>query len=106
MENYECNNKELVLEKFKLTTPIFQALGDVNRQQIIMLLLEQDSLNVNQITERMELSRPAVSHHLKILRQASLITFKKNGNEKFYSLSSKEFLKQIKELIQTIEQSY
>ncbi|OPA72800.1 transcriptional regulator [Paenibacillus selenitireducens] len=106
MENYECNNKELVLEKFKLTTPIFQALGDVNRQQIIMLLLEKDSLNVNQITERMELSRPAVSHHLKILRQAGLIAFHRNGNEKFYSLSSKEFLKQIKELIQTIEQSY
>ncbi|MGP7816601.1 ArsR/SmtB family transcription factor [Niallia sp. 01092] len=106
MENYECNNKERVLEKFKLTTPIFQALGDVNRQQIIMLLLEQDSLNVNQITERMKLSRPAVSHHLKILRQASLIAFNRNGNEKFYSLSSKEFLKQIKELIQTIEQSY
>ncbi|WP_223069060.1 ArsR/SmtB family transcription factor [Paenibacillus caui] len=106
MENYECTNKELVLEKFKLATPIFQALGDVNRQQIIMLLLEQDRLNVNQITERMNLSRPAVSHHLKILRQAGLIAFNRNGNEKFYSLSSKEFLKLIKELIQAIEQSY
>ncbi|MGE6259832.1 ArsR/SmtB family transcription factor [Heyndrickxia sporothermodurans] len=106
MENHECNNKELVLEKFKLTTPIFQALGDFNRQQIIILLLEENSLNVNQITERMELSRPAISHHLKILRQAGLITFYKNGNEKLYSLSSKEFLQQIKELIQTIEQSH
>lgn len=106
MENFNCNSKEQVLEKFKLSTPIFQALGDENRQQIIMLLLTHDSLNVNQLTERMELSRPAVSHHLKILRQAGLITFNRNGNEKYYSLSSNEFLKQIKELIQTIEQSY
>lgn len=106
MENYECKNKELVLEKFKLTTPIFQALGDVNRQQIIMLLLEHSSLNVNQITDRMELSRPAVSHHLKILRQSGLIAFNRNGNEKFYSLSSKEFLTQLKDLILAIEAGY
>ncbi len=106
MGNFNCNNKEQVLEKFKLSTPIFQALGDANRQQIIMLLLTHESLNVNQLTERIELSRPAVSHHLKILRQAGLITFNRNGNEKYYSLSSNEFLKQIKELIQSIEQSY
>lgn len=103
MEHYDCKNRELILEKFRLATPIFQALGDVNRQQIIMLLLEQDSLNVNQITERMEISRPAVSHHLKILRQAGLITFNKSGNEKFYSLSAKEFLTQIKDLMLAIE---
>lgn len=103
MKHYDCKNRELILEKFRLATPIFQALGDVNRQQIIMLLLEQDSLNVNQITERMEISRPAVSHHLKILRQAGLITFNKSGNEKFYSLSAKEFLTQIKDLMLAIE---
>ncbi|WII36567.1 ArsR/SmtB family transcription factor [Paenibacillus thiaminolyticus] len=103
MESSGCTNKELVLEKFRLATPIFQALGDENRQQIIMLLLEQGRLNVNQITERMELSRPAVSHHLKILRQAGLIGFDKQGNEKYYALSSREFLKQIKDLFLAIE---
>ena len=40
MENFECRNTEVVLEKFQVVTPIFQALGDENRQQIIMLLLE------------------------------------------------------------------
>ncbi|TDL57720.1 ArsR family transcriptional regulator [Paenibacillus dendritiformis] len=103
MESSGCTNKEFVLEKFRLATPIFQALGDENRQQIIMLLLEQGRLNVNQITERMELSRPAVSHHLKILRQAGLIGFDKQGNEKYYALSSREFLKQIKDLCLAIE---
>lgn len=105
MNSHDCNNKETILKKFRLATPIFQALGDTNRQHIIMLLLEQGSLNVNQITERMELSRPAISHHLKILRQAGLITFHKTGNEKFYSLSSKEFLLHIKDLVLTIEES-
>ncbi|WP_209847310.1 ArsR/SmtB family transcription factor [Paenibacillus sediminis] len=107
MENRECSNKELILQKFKLSTPIFQALGDVNRQQIIALLLEQTSLNVNQITERMDISRPAISHHLKILRQANLIEFKKNGTEKYYCLSTniRDSLQLIKDLIVTVEES-
>lgn len=92
-----------MLERFQQATPIFQALGDSNRQQIIMLLLEHNALNVNQLTERMEISRPAVSHHLKILRQAGLITFQKQANEKLYSLSAREFLTTIQDLMAAIE---
>ncbi|WP_232698632.1 ArsR/SmtB family transcription factor [Brevibacillus daliensis] len=81
-------------------------LGDINRQQIIMILLENDTLNVNQLTEKMDISRPAVSHHLKILKLAGLIISNKNGKEMYYSLSTMEFLKHIKELISTIEAGY
>jgi ArsR family transcriptional regulator, arsenate/arsenite/antimonite-responsive transcriptional repressor len=68
-----------------------------------MILLENNRLNVNQLTEKVNISRPAVSHHLKILKQAGLITSNKNGKEIYYSLSTAEFLKHIKELISTIE---
>ncbi len=81
-------------------------MGDINRQQIIMILLENDTLNVNQLTEKMDISRPAVSHHLKILKLAGLIISNKNGKEMYYSLSTMEFLKHIKELISTIEAGY
>ena len=83
MENFECRNTEVVLEKFQVVTPIFQALGDENRQQIIMLLLESKQMNVTQITDKMGISRPAVSHHLKILRQAELIVSNRHGKEIF-----------------------
>lgn len=106
MGHFECKNTAVVLEQFKLTTPIFQALGDVNRQQIIMMLLENKSLNVSQITEKMGISRPAVSHHLKILKQAELIAADRNGKEIFYTVSAREFLKQIKDLIIAIESNY
>lgn len=107
IEKHECTNKEVILEKFKLSTPIFQALGDVNRQQIIALLLELNSLNVNQITERMDISRPAISHHLKILRQADLIDFDRSGKEKYYRLSKnlRGSLQLIKDLIVAVEES-
>ncbi|SDZ12279.1 metalloregulator ArsR/SmtB family transcription factor [Bacillus sp. 166amftsu] len=106
MENYECKNRENILEQFRLTTPIFQALGDVNRQQIIMILLKNDSLNVNQITEQMSISRPAVSHHLKILKQAELVRPNKNGKEIYYSLTTSNFLEYMKGLVSAIEAGY
>ncbi|WIY59566.1 metalloregulator ArsR/SmtB family transcription factor [Bacillus arachidis] len=106
MENYECKNRENILEQFRLTTPIFQALGDVNRQQIIIILLKNDSLNVNQITEQMSISRPAVSHHLKILKQAELVRPNKNGKEIYYSLTTSNFLEYMKGLVSAIEAGY
>ena len=106
MENYECKNRENILEQFRLTTPIFQALGDVNRQQIIMILLKNDSLNVNQITEQMSISRPAVSHHLKILKQAELVRPNRNGKEIYYSLTTSNFLEYMKGLVSAIEAGY
>lgn len=106
MENFECRNTEVVLEKFQVVTPIFQALGDENRQQIIMLLLENKQMNVTQITDKMGISRPAVSHHLKILRQAELIVADRHGKEIFYSIIAGKFLKQVKDLLQAIESNY
>ncbi|MBS9801729.1 ArsR/SmtB family transcription factor [Bacillus cereus] len=106
MENFECRNTEVVLERFQVVTPIFQALGDENRQQIIMLLLENKQMNVTQITDEMGISRPAVSHHLKILKQAALVEADRNGKEIFYSIIAGEFLKQVKDLIQAIESNY
>lgn len=67
-------------------TPLFFALSENPRQQILLLLVEHEWLNVGQITERIPLSRPAVSHHLKILRQAGLIQVQTLGTEHRYSL--------------------
>lgn len=104
MDHYNCDNK-LILEKFNESTLILQALGDVNRQQILALLIELTSLNVTQITERMEISRPAISHHLKILRQAHLVDCVRKGKERYYCLSSKinDALQILKNLIEAVE---
>jgi ArsR family transcriptional regulator len=104
MEHHNCDNN-LILEKFTQSTSIFQALGDANRQQIISLLIEMTSLNVTQITERMEISRPAISHHLKILRHANLVDYVRKGKERFYCLSPKinDSLKILRNLIEAVE---
>ncbi len=80
-------------------TPLFFALGETARQQIVLLLTQFDALNVNQLAERLPLSRPAISHHLKILKDAGLVTVRPSGVENLYALRIAPGLAQIERLI-------
>lgn len=68
--------------------PLFFALGEIPRQQILLLLTENAELNVSQMTEKLPLSRPAISHHLKILRQAGLVEVRQQGTENHHFLTA------------------
>ena len=68
--------------------PLFFALAEVPRQQILLLLTEHQEMNVGQLADRLPLSRPAISHHLKILRQAGLVEVRQQGTENFHYLSA------------------
>lgn len=65
-----------------------RALGDETRLQILGLLLaaEQETLCACHIEERFDLSQPTISHHLKILRDAGLVTSERRGSWVFYRL--------------------
>lgn len=67
--------------------PMFTVLSDENRLLILHVLFERGSLNVNDLTERLHLSRPAVSHHLKIMREAGLVRVEQHGKERYYTVS-------------------
>jgi DNA-binding transcriptional ArsR family regulator len=64
---------------------LLAALGDPTRQEIVMAL-SRERLNVGQLAERFPLSRPAISHHLKILSNAGLLVRERNGRERVYRL--------------------
>ena len=83
--------------------PVFSMLQDESRQQILMLLFDCKQMTVSEITDNLELSRPAVSHHLKLLLDAKLVTVKKNGKERWYSLNLQSAIIQLKELLLSIE---
>ena len=53
--------------------PIFTVLSDENHHQILRVLWEHSKMNINELTEHLHLSRPAVSHHLKIMLQAGAV---------------------------------
>ena len=65
---------------------VFQAIADPTRRQIIQLIAAQ-SLNLNAIAEKFEVSRPAISQHIKILTECGLIVIKKQGRERLCEAS-------------------
>lgn len=91
---------------FKECIPLLSVLSDEKRQEIVLILSEQpEGLNVNAITEKIKLSRPAVSHHLKILKQAGIVDINNKGIENYYFLTLKEGLERLKKLTKTIEEN-
>jgi len=61
---------------------VFQAIADPVRRDIIALLAEQ-SLSINMIAEKFDISRPAISKHVKILEECGLIVVHKKGRERY-----------------------
>ncbi|KRN15987.1 hypothetical protein FD14_GL002795 [Secundilactobacillus similis DSM 23365 = JCM 2765] len=78
-------------------------LQDENRQQILVMLCKIDKMTVNQITEQLALSRPAVSHHLKLMRDAGLLSVSKVGTERYYRVEMAETLALLKALTASLE---
>lgn len=87
--------------------PIFIALGDSTRLNIIQCLYEVrqekasyviQGLNVKEITEQTNLSRPAVSHHLKILKDSGLIDVQKKGVCNYYYLTNESAIDKLEQL--------
>src|ERR1700710_513475 len=61
---------------------VFQAIADPTRRGIIQLIAAQ-SLHLNSIAEKFDVSRPAISQHIKILTECGLIVIKKQGRERY-----------------------
>lgn len=88
----------------KECTPIFSLLSDPYRQEILVLLYDEGEMTVSQITERIALSRPAISHHLKQLLNAELVVVDKRGTERFYAVTLDQSIERLKQLIGSLEQ--
>ena len=73
---------------FNECTDLLIALGDENRQKIVtkMMYAEGSRMRVVEIAESSDLSRPAVSHHMQILKNAGLVKSEKKGTTIYYRL--------------------
>ena len=89
----ECaKQRKLIADEFEIYRKVFIALGDETRQQIFITLLEHDSvgMRVPEITKRTHLSRPAVSHHLRVLKESGLINMHRVGTMNYYYVDAAE----------------
>ncbi|PHQ59663.1 MAG: transcriptional regulator [Maribacter sp.] len=70
---------------------VFQAIADPVRRDIIELLANE-TLKVNTIAEKFNVSRPAISKHLKILEECGIIIINKQGRERLCQIQAKNLI--------------
>jgi DNA-binding transcriptional ArsR family regulator len=72
------------------TLDAFQVIGDPSRRKMLMLL-SSDSLTINNLADNFDMSRPAVSKHVKILYTAGFISIQDIGRERYCTLKKDGF---------------
>ncbi|WP_353717789.1 metalloregulator ArsR/SmtB family transcription factor [Dyadobacter sp. 676] len=72
------------------TIDAFQALADRGRREILMMVAEKKR-TINSIAENFDISRPAVSKHIKILQNAGFIDIEEKGRERYCVLNQDGF---------------
>lgn len=80
----------------------FLALADKNRREILMLLTKEKS-TINTLADAFDISRPAVSKHIKVLTDTGFVTVEVKGRERICSLNSAGF-EEIRDWISYFEQ--
>ena len=78
-----------IAQQFSENAAVLQAIGDETRQLIILSMMQLPShsmggARVGAITEKTHLSRPAVSHHIKILKDAGIVGKRSEGTKNYY----------------------
>lgn len=98
-------SREELNATFQACRPLFVALGDEVRLEILAMLMGHEArpaegrgMNVAEITERTHLSRPAISHHLKVLKEAGLISLRSEGTSNYYYPTTAESTKKLMQL--------
>ena len=85
----------------KNPTPIFRALADPTRRQILSALKEK-ALRAGEIVEMFTISAPSVSRHLSILKAAGLVSERRDGNSIIYRLQAEHLALCLSEFISSV----
>ena len=85
------NYMRAIPKEWRNISKVYAALGDEHRQRILLTFEPGERLNIGQIVDVSTLSRTAVSHHLRILRDAGVLKSQKEGKEVYFWIN-KDFL--------------
>lgn len=82
-----------------MITTTFKALNDDTRRSILEILKDGEK-SAGEISNEFNISKPSISHHLDLLKQANLIKAKKRGQFIYYSLQTRSFEEVFKWFVQ------
>lgn len=90
--------------RFVACSKVLTAIGDETRQHLIVEMMQMGKcggVRVGEVTEKTNLSRPAVSHHLQILKDAGIVKVRKEGTKNYYYFDPE--MEAFAELISTLQ---
>ncbi len=82
---------------------IIEGIRDPIRIEIIFLLARGKAMNVGDITDQFKVSRPAISHHLKILKNSGIVRSERIGQEIYYQLDRKQLVSGLRQIADAID---
>ncbi len=100
--NSECLTEHLPAgENFQAAAELFRLLSDSSRIRIFWILCHCEECVIN-LSAMMEMSSPAISHHLRQLRSAGLLTSRRDGKEVYYKAAETKEAYALHEMIETL----
>lgn len=99
--NDTAEDRSIMLEASQVDT-LFAALANSTRRELLRLLLDEGQQPVQQLADHFEMRRPSISEHLKVLRDAGLVSERKEGRQRFYYLEA-EPLAELQEWLRPYE---
>jgi len=87
------------LSKYLRVNIVFKALNDATRREILELLKDRD-MTAGEIAEQFNISKPSISHHLDLLKQAGLVIANKDGQFIHYSINTTVMDEMLKWMLQ------
>lgn len=97
---------EQIKQDLKDSNNVLNALSDENRQKILLVLLDNcvdGGIRVDDIARKVNLSRPAVSHHIKILKDENIVSCESEGTKNYYHITGIDEILSLKKLLTDIE---
>lgn len=96
------NEIKVLSSEIKSTQKILIALGDNVRQHLILVMMESGEctgMRVGDIAAKTHLSRPAVSHHLQIMKDAGIVKMRREGTRNYYYFDAVESFDNLIEML-------
>jgi DNA-binding transcriptional ArsR family regulator len=90
-------------QEWKNISDLFIALGDEQRQRILLAFEKEERLNILQIVASSKLGRTAVTHHLKILHKSGALSSEKIGKEVYFWVNKTHIITEIQNVLNYIK---
>jgi ArsR family transcriptional regulator, arsenate/arsenite/antimonite-responsive transcriptional repressor len=99
------NYLRAIPREWRTISRAFTALGDEHRQRILLTFESGERLNIGEIVAVSTLSRTAVSHHLRILREAGVLQSRKEGKEVYFWIDKKFLIEAMETVVGFIKRN-